>query len=509
MAKKPTFSWPTNLFIDGVWRDAENGATFDVLNPATGELLFKCANASESDVNAATDAANRVFDSGVMASFQDRAKWLSNVADELEKAKDEFGWMESINMGKPVKEALMDMDDCVLLAREYSKLALNLETESEPKQVTVLEEGFDVRIAREPIGPVAGITPWNFPLLMTVQKVFAAIAAGCPIVLKPSELAPATTLRLCGVFEAAKVPAGVYNVVTGLGEPCGRVLASHPRLYKTAFTGSVATGRKVMAYAANKPFPTPVTLELGGKSPCVVFDDVPDNALDAIADFIAIGIFFNSGQVCSATSRLILHRNITPKLLPKIIGIAQKIRVCDPSQSVDDDPRPQMGPLVSAQQREKVWGYINQGLADGATLLHGGTESPAGVNPNGFFAQPTILANVPRTSRVWREEIFGPVLSVAEFDSEAEAVDLANDTDYGLAAAVMGGDNTRLNRVARSLRAGTVWINNNQRAFVQAPWGGFKGSGFGRELGREGVEEFLVAKTYTSTAAGFSYNWYA
>eukprot|EP00299_Pterocystis_sp_00344_P013239 c6467_g1_i1.p1 GENE.c6467_g1_i1~~c6467_g1_i1.p1 ORF type:complete len:526 (+),score=143.97 c6467_g1_i1:55-1578(+) len=504
---KPTLNFPTKMFIDGVWRDAENGSTFDVLNPATGEVLFRCPNATEADVDAAALAATRCFETGVMASFQDRARWLADVASEMEKAKEEFIWMESTNMGKPIKEAGADIDDCITIAREYSRIALELETETAPKQVPT-EDGFELRIAREPVGPVAGITPWNFPLLMTVQKVFAAVAAGCPIVLKPSELAPATTLRLCVAFEAAKVPAGVYNVVTGYGEPCGRALATNPRLFKTAFTGSVATGKKVMAYSASKPFPTPVTLELGGKSPCVVFDDVAENAIDAAVDFIAIGIFFNSGQVCSATSRLIVHRNISAKILSKLVAIAQRLRICDPTQSVDADTRPQMGPLVSAQQRNKVWDYIKQGLADGATLVHGGVEIPQGVNPNGFYVTPTILSNVPRTSRVWREEIFGPVLSVVEFETEQEAIELANDTDFGLTGAVFGGDVARLQRVARALRVGTVWLNNNQRALIQAPWGGFKGSGFGRELGREGVEEYLAPKAYTSTAAGFTFGWY-
>jgi betaine-aldehyde dehydrogenase len=343
---------------------------------------------------------------------------------------------------------------------------------------------------------------------MSAWKAAPALAAGCTVVLKPSENAPLTTQALADMATAAGVPPGVLNVLTGLGADAGAPLAAHPGVDKLAFTGSVATGKRIMAAAAERV--CPVSLELGGKSPLLVFDDaageeMSDDALDRIAEWVMFGAFLNAGQVCSATTRLLLQRRIAAPLLARLKAHAEAVAVGDPLL-----PGTRLGPLVSAAQHARVARLIATAHDEGAALLTGGGRPKGLAGDAGFFVAPTIFTGVTPAMTLWREEVFGPVLAVAEFDSEAEALALANDSEYGLAAAVITGDAQRASRLAEELQAGIVWLQCSQPAFVQAPWGGVKRSGFGSELGPEGIHNFLVSKQVTTyTQPGKQFGYYA
>ncbi|CAN0270524.1 unnamed protein product [Pylaiella littoralis] len=505
---------PQQLFINNQWHDAGGGSTFDNSNPATEELICSCANAQPEDVDEAVAAARACFEGpewGFKSTGPQRAACLRAMAKAIEDDKDAFARLESEDCGKPIKESVEDMDLAVECFRFYADLAEKLGAE-EPEEIKISDDSFKTRVVREPIGVVGAITPWNYPLLMGVQKVAPALAAGCTIVLKPSELAPLTCVRMAALAEAAGLPAGALSVLTGEGSPAGASLSAHPGVDKVSFTGSVPTGQKVMAAAAGGP--AGVHMELGGKSAMIVFDDIED--IDATVDWICVGIFFNSGQVCSATSRLLLHSNIHDEVVAKVLERAASVTVGDPLRGDDKEATGQcMGPLVSGPQKDKVLGFISRAIDEGAEVLCGGGPPPdsdaASTNRKpgkGHFVSPTVLTGVKETDEAWTTEIFGPVLCVRKFHEEEEAVAAANKSEYGLAAAVMSADRERCERVARALRAGIVWQNCSQPAFVQAPWGGYKKSGFGRELGRWGLEEFLGVKQITSCAGSFSYEWY-
>ncbi|CAN0031366.1 unnamed protein product, partial [Ectocarpus sp. 13 AM-2016] len=396
--------------------------------------------------------------------------------------------------------------------RFYADLAEKLGSE-EPEEIAVPDDSFRTRVVREPIGVIGAITPWNYPLLMAVQKVAPALAAGCTVVLKPSELAPLSCVRMATLAEAAGLPAGALNVLTGEGSPAGASLSAHRGVDKVSFTGSVPTGQKVMAAAAGGP--AGVHLELGGKGAMIVFDDIED--IDATVDWICMGIFFNSGQVCSATSRLLLHSKIHDKVVAKILERAASVTVGGPLRGDDKEAEGTcMGPLVSGPQRDKVLGFISRAVDAGAKVLCGGGPPPDADAAStdrkpgkGYYVSPTVLTGVKETDDAWTAEIFGPVLCVRQFEEEDEALAAANNSEFGLAASVMSADkDRRCERVARALRVGIVWQNCSQPAFIQAPWGGYKKSGFGRELGRWGLEAFLGVKQITSCAGSFSYEWY-
>ena len=348
----------------------------------------------------------------------------------------------------------------------------------------------------EPVGVVGQIIPWNYPLLMAAWKVAPALAAGCTTVLKPSEHTPLTALELARIAHEVGLPAGVLNVVTGLGAATGAPLTTHPLVRKLAFTGSVPTGRRVMQAAAQDI--KNVSLELGGKSPFIVFADAD---LEQAVEWIMFGIFWNQGQVCSATSRLLVEESLAPELLDRLAAAAKKITIGDGLA-----PGTLLGPLVCASQYEKVLAHLAAGQAAGARLITGGGR-PAGLT-KGYFLEPTIFTDVPRGSALWREEIFGPVLCVGTFRTEAEAVAEANTSEFGLAAAVMSRDLARCDRVAEELEAGIVWINCSQPTFNQAPWGGVKRSGIGRELGRWGFENYREPKQITRYKSSAPWGWY-
>jgi len=485
----------SKLFINGAWRDALSGRTLDVINPATEQVFQTCAAGGPEDIDAAVAAAK-----GAMAgpwrrtTGKDRAKYLRAIAAAIESKKQLLAEIEVRDNGKPLPEAIGDISDAAYCFNLYADYAEQLDGR-QGEVIAVPDERFLTRVTYMPVGVAGLIVPWNYPLLMAAWKVAPAIAAGCAVVLKPSEYTPLTALELAQISSDVGLPAGVLNVVTGLGQDAGARLASHPDVRKLAFTGSVPTGISV-ATAAAKDVKS-VSLELGGKSPIIVFDDAD---VDQVVEWVMFGIFWNQGQVCSATSRMIVQEGAAKLLIDRLAEEARKITIGDGMT-----PGVLLGPLVSKQQYDKVMRYIEIGRSE-AKLVCGGAR-PAHLN-TGYFIEPTIFADVPETARIWREEIFGPVLSVATFQTEDEAVALANNSEFGLAAAVMSNDLERAQRVADAFEAGVVWINCSQPNFLEPPWGGIKKSGVGRELGTWGLNNFLEPKQITTYQTREPWGWH-
>jgi betaine-aldehyde dehydrogenase len=484
------------LFIDGRWQVPVAGGTFEVENPATGELLHRAPSATAPDVDLAVAAARRAFENGWGESTgARRAEFLRAVADRISARREELARLEVLDNGKPLPEALWDIDDAAGCFSMYAELAADLDARQE-RPLALPDARFSSVVRLEPVGVAGQIIPWNYPLLMAAWKVAPALAAGATVVLKPSELTPLTALELAAIAEEVELPPGVLNVLSGTGREAGEPLTLHPGVDKLAFTGSVPTGRRVMIAAAQEL--KNVSLELGGKSPFVVFADAD---IEAAVEWVMFGVFWNQGQVCSATSRLLVEASLAPRLLERLAIEAQKIPIGDGLT-----PGTLLGPLVSRGQHEKVLGFIDRARGEKIPLLTGGGR-PDGLG-KGYFLQPTVFVDVPVESELWREEVFGPVLAVRTFREEAEAVRLANDSPFGLAAAVMSADLDRCRRVARKFRAGIVWINCSQPTFSQAPWGGMKQSGIGRELGEWGLANYLEVKQVTTYESAEPWGWY-
>lgn len=485
------------LFIDGKWQAPAKGGTFPVIDPATEEVVHRAPSGTKEDINAAVKAARLAFDQGPWPrlSGRERAKVLRRISDIILARKHDLARLEVIDNGKPLPEAIWDMEDTAGCFAFYAGLAEELDDNPE-EAIALAEPRFSSKVVREPIGVAGAIIPWNYPLLMASWKVAPALAAGCTMVLKPSELTPLTALELGAIVEEAGLPAGVLNIVTGLGADAGQPLSEHPGVDKLAFTGSVPTGAKIMAAAARDI--KNVSLELGGKSPFVVFTD---SDIEKAVEWIMFGIFWNQGQVCSATSRVLVEDSLYPALMERLVAEAAKIRI---GNGLEDGTL--LGPLVSKGQYEKVVAAIERGKAEGA-IVAGGGKRPAGLD-RGYFLEPTILTDMADDSFVWTEEIFGPVVCVKPFKDEADAIRMANDSRFGLAAAVMSKDKARCERVARAFRAGIVWINCSQPTFTEAPWGGYKQSGIGRELGRWGLSNYLETKQITSFNSEEPWGWY-
>lgn len=485
----------TELYINGQWVAPVAGGTFPVVNPATEQVIHHIPAATAPDAAAAVAAARAAFDHGPWPrlSGKDRARYLRAIAEGIRARLPELARLEVLDNGKPLPEAEWDLGDAAGCFDFYANLAEELDTEEE--QLPLADDRFTARAIREPVGVAAAIIPWNYPLLMAAWKVAPALAAGCTMVLKPSEHTSLTALELGRIAEAADLPAGVLNIVTGLGATVGQALVDDPRVDKLAFTGSVPTGARLMAAAARDV--KNISLELGGKSPFVIF---ADSDIEKAVEWIMFGIFWNQGQVCSATSRVLVERPLYAPLLARLVAEAQKITIGNGL-----DAGTLLGPLVNEAQYHKVLGFIDRARGDGATLACGGKAK--GFD-HGYFVAPTILTDVPLTAEAWIEEIFGPVLCIRPFDSEAEAVTLANDTRFGLAAAVMSADEGRCERIARAFRAGIVWINCSQPTFTEAPWGGYKQSGIGRELGRWGLDNYLETKQITRLVSDAPWGWY-
>ena len=482
-----------NLFIDGQWVEPCQGGRFEVVDPASEEVLAQVASATAEDVDRAVAAARRAQPGWGGTTGAERAVYLRALAQKVREQLGPLSQMEVRDNGKPLPEAEWDIGDAAYCFDMYAGLAEELDArQGEP--VALPDERFSCGIYHEPVGPAGLIVPWNYPLLMAAWKVAPALAAGCTCVLKPSELTPMTALELARLSQEVGLPAGVLNVVTGLGPQAGAPLSAHPGLPKVAFTGSVPTGRAVMQAGAQAI--KNVSLELGGKSPFVVFDDAD---LEAAVEWILFGIFWNQGQVCSATSRLLVQEGLRERLLQRLAVEAERIPMGPGLQA-----GVKLGPLVSRAQRDKVAAAVQLAVREGAGLLTGG-KMPEG---KGFFFPPTVLLDPSLDSAAWREEIFGPVLCVRSFADESEALRLANDSRFGLAAAVMTADLQRAERVARRLEAGIVWINCSQPTFSEAPWGGMKESGTGRELGQWGLENYLETKQVTRYESSQPWGWY-
>jgi betaine-aldehyde dehydrogenase len=472
-----------DLFIGGYWRGASDGATREIRCPADGTLVATLAEATPDDTVAAIEAARDAFDNGSWATSAsaDRGQLLSKTADLLEERTAEIARAESLDTGKRLVEGEFDVADVVNVFRFYAALA---RTES-GRVVDTGRDDVRSRIEFEPVGVCALITPWNYPLLQASWKVAPALAAGNTFVLKPSELSPSTTILLMRALQDAGLPDGVGNLVLGAGQRAGAPLSEHPSVDLVSFTGGIETGRRLMANAAATV--KKVALELGGKNPNIVCKDAD---LEVALDFALTAVFLHSGQVCSAGARLVIDEAIHDDFVDELVSRAMQIRLGGPF-----DDKAETGPLISAAHRDKIEAYVATAVREGAVVRCGGArpdDDPA--LDNGYFYLPTVLDECRRGMAAVRDESFGPVLTVETFADEDEAVEIANDSIFGLAGAVWSKDGGRAERIARRLRMGTVWINDYHPYVPQAEWGGYKQSGFGRELGLAGLHEYQETK---------------
>ncbi|OWV97166.1 aldehyde dehydrogenase family protein [Rhizobium sp. R693] len=487
----------SELYIDGKWTRPVRGGTCDVINPASEEVIQVIAAATAEDVDIAVKAARRAFDADGWPKLSGavRARYLRAIADGIRSRQAKIARLEVLDNGKPFPEADWDVADAAGCFDFYAGLAEKLD--NDPQEPIVLsDDRFTSKAVKEPIGVAGAIIPWNYPLLMAAWKVAPALAAGCTVVLKPAELTSLTALELAAIADDVALPPGVLNVITGSGSVAGQAIIDHKGVDKLAFTGSGPVGSKIMAAAARDI--KRVSLELGGKSPFVVFEDAD---IDDAVEWIMFGIFWNQGQVCSATSRVLVQDTIYERLLTRLVEETNKITI---GNGLDEGVL--LGPLVSKRQYAQVVAAIEAARKAGATVACGGTR-PEGYD-KGYYLRPTVLTDVPLESDAWVEEIFGPVVCIRPFKTEEEAIERANDSRFGLAAAVMSKDDARCERVAAALRAGIVWINCSQPTFTEAPWGGYKQSGIGRELGRWGLENYLETKQITKYVTDKPWGWY-
>jgi aldehyde dehydrogenase (NAD+) len=470
----------TDLFIGNAWTPAASGRRFEVLNPATEEVLASVAEGDAADIDRAVGAARMCFESATWRglSARKRGALLFRAAELLAARLPEMAELETRQNGKPLFESKIDVSSTVDTLRYYAGWCDKFGGETVP-----VDGNFLTYIRHEPIGVVGAIVPWNFPLNLAGWKFAPALAAGCTVVLKPASETPLTALLMAEIFAEAGLPAGAFNVVPGHGSTAGSALVRHAGVDKISFTGSTSVGKRIMQEAAESV--KRLTLELGGKSPNIIFDDAD---LAAAVRGAQTGIFYGKGEVCAAGSRLLVDRKVKDQVVEQLAERSRKLVPGDPF-----DKATRLGAIVSKQQQESVLHYIGTAHAEGASLVAGGKA--ATVNGRGYFVEATIFDNVQPTMTIAREEIFGPVLAVLGFDDEEEAIALANQSMYGLAAGIWSRDIGRAHRVAHAIRAGTVWVNTYNMYDPGAPFGGYKQSGFGRDLGRTALEQYTESKT--------------
>src|SRR3954454_7879407 len=481
-------------WIGGRWTDARSGETREIVNPADGSVIARVPEMAAEDVTQAVAAARRAFDEGPWPRMpaRERGTILFRIAEAIRAKAAAFAETDTRNMGKPIVEAEFDVADAAHCFEYYGGLASKIHGET----LDVPDNALSM-VVREPVGVVGQIIPWNYPLLMAAWKLAPALAAGCTAVLKPAEQTPMSALMLADLFTTLDLPEGVVTIVTGDGPVAGAALVADPRVDKIAFTGGVDTGRLVIKAAADTI--KRMSIELGGKNPNIVFADAD---FEAAVDGALFGAFANQGEVCSAGSRLLVERSIYDRMLAALVEKASRIRVGDPM-----DRETKMGPLVTREHQDKVLGYIGIGRGEGRLITGGGRPRGRDLE-RGFFVEPTIFADVDNRARIAQEEIFGPVLVVIPFADEAEAIRIANDTPYGLAGAVWTRDVFRGIRVLKQIRAGILWLNTYHPTYNEAPWGGYKQSGFGRELGRYGIDHYLETKQINLNLSEAPIAWY-
>lgn len=468
------------LFVGGRFVDALDGATIDVFNPHDGSVLASVAEAKAADVDRAVAAAQEAFPAWAAMPAMDRGRLLLRLADAIEERADEFARIESIDTGHPLKDStVLDVPRTAVTYRYFGGMADKYQGSVPP-----VEQGFLNYVTREPVGVVGQIVPWNFPLMFTSWKLGPALAAGNTVVMKPSELVPLSTLRLCELLNELGFPPGVVNVVPGYGTTAGARIAQHPDIGKVSFTGSTAVGRSIVEASAGNL--KRVQLELGGKGANVVFADAN---LDAAINGSAFAIFHNQGQACIAGSRLILHESIADEFLTRFSDLARSIQIGDPLA-----PGTEMGPLTSAMHRDRVLSYVKVATDEGGEIITGGRAPDDPALANGCYIEPTIV-RAHASARVNQEEVFGPFVTVTTFSTEAEAMELVNGTAYGLGGGLWTNDLGRAHRVAKAFRSGMVWINSYKRVNPGSPFGGVGQSGYGREMGFEAMHDYTEAKS--------------
>lgn len=480
--------------IDGIWQGSADGGTFDRISPSHGVVVSRSARGGAAETEAAISAARRAFDKGAWsrATGKERSTLLLKVAHLIEANVERMALLETLESGKPISQARGEVAGAADLWRYAAAVARTLHGDSHNS----LGEDMLAVVLKEPIGVISIITPWNFPFWILSQKLPFALAAGCTCVIKPSEMTPSTTVMLGELLIEAGLPAGVVNIVLGFGQPVGALMAEHPHVDMVSFTGSTAVGKAISA-AASKSLKK-VALELGGKNPQVVF---PDADLDAAADAITFGVYFNAGECCNSGSRIIVHEDIADALVEKVVALSRKVAFGDPL-----NPETQVGAIISQAHQQKIAAYVRNAVTSGAKLALGGEAVRHPGLPGDFFA-PTVVTNVSPDMPIAREEVFGPVLAVLTFKTLEEAISLVNDASYGLSAGVWSENVHTCLAFARRAEAGTVWTNTWMDGFPEVAFGGFKQSGQGRENGRYGLDEFLEIKSVVMRIGKTRPNW--
>ncbi len=484
------------MYIDGRWQPAASNDEREIINPFDGSVIARVAEGGREDAVQAIAVARRAFDGGVWSGMPavQRARLIFRLADLVDREREGLARLESLDTGKTVEESRWDMDDIAGIFRYFAGLA----DKDGGEEIASPNPDTTSRLVREPVGVCGQISPWNYPLLQASWKMAPALAAGCTIVMKPSEITPLTTIRVTELAEEAGFPPGVVNTVLGPGAEVGAELAENGDVDLISFTGGIATGKTIMRAATGNV--KKVALELGGKNPNIVFDDAE---FDLAVDFALNGVFFHAGQICSAGARVMVQEGIHDRFVEALKARMQRIVL---GSGFTDGV--QMGPLISAEHLAKVERYVAIAREEGAQLALGGARPDDPALKHGFFYLPTLFTGCTNDMRIVQEEVFGPLISVERFATEEEAVARANSTIYGLSAGFWTRDPDRMARVSRALRFGTVWINDFNVYFVQAPWGGYRQSGLGRELGRMGLEEYTEVKHIYQNHANQALNWF-